>query len=249
MNISGNTVLITGGATGIGYALAEAFLDAGNEVAICGRREEKLLEARKNHPDLHVTVCDVSDREGRKSLLEWVTGEFAGLNILINNAGIQRSIDLTHGAEDLPLDEIKINLEAPVYLSALFIPHLASKKEAALINVSSGLAFVPRAKSPVYCATKAALHSFTLSLRHQLSGTGIKVFEAIPPKVDTDLNKNGRGIMRFPHRGIMPGEFAEAVMKGLQNDEPEIWHKASDNIRTGSKTDLERIFYHMNRQQ
>ena len=178
MEISGNTVLITGGATGIGYAMAESFLEAGNEVIICGRREERLLEAQKKHPDFHIKVCNVAEEADRRTLVEWITANFRNLNILINNAGVQRDIDFTKGIAEFLAgeNEIKINLETPIVLSGLFIPYLTGKKEAAIINISSGLGFVPAARMPVYSATKAGLHAFSMALRHQLKNQEIKIY-------------------------------------------------------------------------
>jgi uncharacterized oxidoreductase len=226
MEISGNTVLITGGATGIGFALAELFLKSGNKVIICGRREERLLEAQRVHPDLHIRVCDVSDENGRKSLFDWVKANFYDCNILINNAGIQRDIDLKKGLDEITSgeNEIRINFEAPVYLSALFIPFLSQKANPAIINVSSGLAFmpVPITGMPVYAATKAAIHSYTVSLRLQLKEAGIKVFELIPPVIKSELNKAGREKRGMTTMGISAEEFAAFAMKGLENEEYEI---------------------------
>ena len=130
MDISGNSILITGGSTGIGYAFAEAFLEAGNEVIICGRKEEKLAEAKRNHPELHIKVCNVAEEADRKSLIEWIKASFSRLNILINNAGIQRDIDFTKGISGFMAgeNEIRINLEAPIILTGLFAPVLAGKK-------------------------------------------------------------------------------------------------------------------------
>ena len=158
MQLSGNTVLITGGATGIGYAMAEAFLEAGSTVIICGRREKRLLEARAKHPDLHTRVSDVSKEEDRKELVEWAAGEFPALNVLVNNAGVQRDVDLTQGVDDFLAgeNEIRVNLESPIILSGLFVSHLAKNKGAAIINVSSGLGFVPAARMPIYSASKLA---------------------------------------------------------------------------------------------
>lgn len=252
MNLSGNTVLITGGATGIGFAMAESFLKAGNKVIICGRRKEKLLEAQKKHPDLQIKVCDITNESDRESLFTWVTTNFGGLNVLVNNAGIQRDIDLTKGVKELKKgeDEIKVNLEAPIYLSALFIPYLAERKNAAIINVSSGLGFLPMARMPVYCATKAALHSLCLTLRHQLLKTGIKVFEVIPPMIpDTELNLEGRakrGHGSLNMKAPTSAEFAAVVMKGLQNDEMEIGYGMTEDFKTASRADLDRRFQQMN---
>src|SRR5262245_19913508 len=172
MELGGNTVLITGGASGIGFALAERFLAAGSEVILCGRREEKLREAKSQHPQLHIRVCDVAGEPERVALFEWAAGEFPRLNVLVNNAGIQRRVQLAQCEEwGRTRQEIAINLAAPVHLSLLFIPHLVQQERPAILNVTSGLAFVPMASAPIYSATKAALHSFTLSLRHQLADT------------------------------------------------------------------------------
>jgi uncharacterized oxidoreductase len=248
MKTSGNTILITGGATGIGLALAEAFLRAGNEVIICGRRKNRLEEAKKRLSGLHVRQCNVADGASRKALVDWVTSSFTKLNVLVNNAGIQREIDLTKGtAELLKRDgEIAINFEAPIHLSALFIPHLKKQKEAAIVNVSSGLGFIPMAIMPVYCATKAGLHSFTVSLRHQLKETPIKVFELIPPMVDTELDGGARDARAQEYRGIPPSEVAAATMKGIAEDEFEIAVAQAEGLRAGSRSDFEKTFRMLN---
>ena len=208
MKTNGNTMLITGGATGIGFALAEKFVGLGNEVIICGRRQAMLDEAKRRLPSVNTTRCDVSNEEDCEALYEWVSANFNGINMLVNNASIRR-IDFRNGVDNLLKDneEIDINLKAPLYLSARFIPLLSKKGEAAIVNVSSGLGFVPLAMFPVYCATKAAIHSFSMSLRHQLKGTSVKVFELVPPTVyDTGLKgapteKSARG--RCPHLRLL----------------------------------------------
>lgn len=219
MKISGNTILITGGSSGIGLALAEAFLVAGNEVLICGRRENHLLRAKQKNPRLHYKVCDVTKQEEREALFAWA--KELDVNVLINNAGIQCDVDFTKGMEDLinEENEMKINFEAPVYLSALFIPYLMEKKNAAIINVTSGLAFMtsPRAIVPLYVATKTAIHSFTTLLRQQLAETNIEVIEIVPPIVDTDINQEGRLKRKTAPRGIQPEEYAKIVMRGLKD--------------------------------
>ena len=193
MRLSGNTLLITGGASGIGFALAKAFLEAGSTVIICGRRAKRLEEVHEIHPGIHTRVCDISEENDRKTLADWAMANFPALNILINNAGIQRDINFTHGIDDFLAgeNEIRINLEAPVILSGLLIPHLARNAGAAIINVTSGLGFVPAARMPVYSASKAGMHAYSMALRHQLSRIGIQVFEIIPPAVDTELNPAG----------------------------------------------------------
>ena len=226
MEISRNTVLITGGATGIGFALAEAFLNARNDVIICGRREHKLREAKRKLPGLHVKRFDVSNEDERESLFRWVTSTFSNINILVNNAGIQRQVDFTSPSiarairpED---DEVTVNLAAPIRLCALFTPKLMKKKRAAIVNISSGLAFVPIAMMPIYCATKAAIHSFTISLRHQLRDTSVRVFEAAPPTTDTELDRGFAGEEEEAYRGISSQEVAAAILQGIQADTEEI---------------------------
>jgi uncharacterized oxidoreductase len=248
MNIEGNTILITGGATGIGFALAEVLSKAGNEVVICGRRQHRLLEAQDRLPNIHIKTCDVADAGDGTTLFEWAVATFPNLNILVNNAGIQRQIDFLTGTKDLlgGENEIETNLQAPVYLSALFIPHLMKQSEAAIVNISSGLGFIPLAIMPIYCATKAAVHSFSLSLRHQLRNTTIKVFEIIPPTVDTELDKGARGRRGQEDRGIKPEEVAEATLKALKEDEFEAAVGDAQFLRMGARRDPERVFHTIN---
>jgi len=246
MRMSANTVLITGGGTGIGFCLAQALVKAGNVVLICGRREEKLREAARRCPALQSTVCDISTEEGRKALADWAVAR--GVNILVNNAGMQREIDFTRGLPALTEgdNEIRCNLEGPVFLTARLLPHLLRGENAAIVNVSSGLGFVPLTIMPVYCATKAAIHSFTLSLRRQLSETGVRVFEVIPPTVNTELDRGARARRGQVDRGIPPEEVAAAVMKGMAEERPEIAVGLAANLIAGSRTDFDRLFQSMN---
>lgn len=222
MKTSGNTVLITGGGSGIGLALAETLVRRGNQVIICGRRRDRLKAARTRMPEVHFRVCDVAKTRSRKALVNWVLSEFRQLNILINNAGIQRQVDFLRGPRDLADvdDEIATNLKAPIHLSAQLLPHLKRKKQAAIVNISSGLAFTPLAAVPVYCATKAALHSWSLSLRHQLRDTSVRVFEIAPPMVSTELS----GARTRPEEDyVMSAESVAAdVLKALDEDQYEI---------------------------
>jgi uncharacterized oxidoreductase len=245
MRTSNNTILITGGATGIGLALAGLFMKSGNEVIICGRREDRLDEARKKLPGLHAKRCDISSKSDLESLYVWLDANFKELNVLVNNAGIQRRIDLKNTGSDSAIDdEIDINLKAQISLSAHFIPILSKRNEAAIVNISSGLGFVPIAAFPVYCATKAALHSFSVSLRYQLRQTPIKVFEVIPPTVhDTELK--GRFLEKNEY-SVSASEVAHAVIGGMSSDEYEIAIGSSKNLVAGSKGDLDRAFGRMN---
>ncbi|MDE1865421.1 MAG: SDR family NAD(P)-dependent oxidoreductase [Candidatus Micrarchaeota archaeon] len=246
MRTSGNTILITGGATGIGFALAERLDKMGNTVIICGRRQNKLDEAKRKVPGLHPIRCDISNRFERVHLFKRISLSYRSLNILINNAGIQRAISFRNGDRELDNaeDEIETNLKAQIHLSALFIPLLAGQSESAMINVSSGLGFVPLARFPVYCATKAAIHSFTMSLRHQLKGTSIKVFELIPPIVhDTELK--GKPIEKADWT-LSSAEVAEAAVRGLENDQYEIPVGPTKRWLASSKADLDRAFLEIN---
>lgn len=229
MKMNGNTILITGGATGIGFALAEAFVNAGSEVIICARTEENLKHAKKRLPQLHIKAFDISKETDCDELYSWATENFKGLNVLVNNAGIQRMIDFKKGIEDLVRyraidgeDEIQVNFRSLVYLTALFTPHLMRQNEAAIVNVSSGLAFRPMPLLPVYSATKAAVHTFSIALRHQLEGTSVKVFELIPPMVDTNLDKGARKARGQTYFGITTDELVEPALKAFETDEYEI---------------------------
>ncbi|WP_310393857.1 SDR family NAD(P)-dependent oxidoreductase [Hymenobacter sp.] len=237
MQIANNTILITGGATGIGLALAEALLQAGNDVLICGRRADKLREAQLRLPQLRVRVCDVAVAADRAALCAWALAEAPRLNVLINNAGVQREIDFARHPEALAggASEIAINLEAPLHLTALLLPHLRQQPAAAIVNVSSGLAFVPLTRAPVYSATKAALHSFSISLRHQLRDTPVRVFEIIPPIVDTDLDQGARAQRGQTARGLTPAQVATATLDALRRDTYEAPVGLARVLRLGSR--------------
>lgn len=243
MNLAHNTVLLTGGASGIGLALAVRFLQAGSEVIIIGRRADKLAEAQQLHPGLRTRECDVADAGQRAELVRWATTEYPRLNVLVNNAGIQNRIQLPEDAADWDTrrQEIVINVEAPIHLATLLIPHLRQQPDAAIINVTSGLSFAPAAFVPIYSATKAALHSFTLSLRHQLRPTGISVLEIVPPAVNTDLG--GPGLHTF---GVNVDEFADSVMGRLAAGEEEVGFGTSEKSRLASRAELDAQFQLMN---
>jgi uncharacterized oxidoreductase len=244
MQLSSNTVLVTGGASGIGLALAERFVSAGSNVIICGRRAEKLAEAKERLPHVKTLVCDLSKPSERSALATWVVREHPRMNVLINNAGIQRYPNLAHVSDsDWPetQEEIAINFEAPVHLSALFIPHLTQQARPTILNVTSGLSFAPLARSPIYSATKAAMHSFTLSLRHQLKDTPIRVVELIPPSVDTDLG--GPGLHTF---GVKVDEFITAAMSRIEAGDLEVSYGFAAQASRGSRAELDAMFERMN---
>ena len=231
MKTSGNAVLITGGGSGIGLALTEALVRSGNQVVICGRRRDRLKAVQARMPGVYFRVCDVSKARSRQALVDWLMSEFRKLNILINNAGIQRQVNFLKGPKDLREadNEVTTNLVAPIHLSAKLIPHLRRKKEAAIVNISSGLAFTPLAIVPVYCATKAAVHSWSLSLRHQLRKTSVHVFEVAPPMVATGLS----GERSRPENGdsVMSAKaVADGVLKALGRNQYEVALGAAANL-------------------
>jgi uncharacterized oxidoreductase len=248
MQLSDNTVLITGGATGIGYAMAEAFLEAGSRVAICGRTDKRLLEARAKRPELQTRVCDVSKNVDRKGLIDWASAHLPGLNVLVNNAGVQRDVDFTNGIDDFLAgeNEIRVNLESPIILSGLFVPLLAKNKGAAIINISSGLGFVPAANMPVYSASKAGLHAYCMAIRLQLSKRGIKLFEVVPPAIDTEINPAGRAKRGNFKANVSAKALVSAVMQGLANDVYEIGFGMTTGFIRASRADLDQSFQRMN---
>lgn len=242
MNLAGNTVLITGGGSGIGLALAERFQQAGSTVIAVGRREDKLREAQQQLPGLHIRACDVAQTADRIALAEWARQEFPQLNVLVNNAGIQRRFQLTEEEDwETRRQELVINVEAPIHLTTLLIPHLRAQANPAIINVTSGLAFAPMAQAPIYSATKAALHSFTLSLRHQLAATPISVLEVVPPAVNTDLG--GAGLHTW---GVPVNDFADSVMQRLAAGEQEVGYGTSEEIRRASREQIDARFQLIN---
>ncbi|MEK9198522.1 SDR family oxidoreductase [Ureibacillus sp. FSL E2-3493] len=237
MNLSGNTILITGGASGIGLAFAENFMKAGNKVIIVGRRENKLTEAKEKFPELHTRVCDVSVEEERIQLIDWVTETFPDLNMIVNNAGIQQRVNLLNEKKEWSYyqNEITINVEAPIHLSMLLIPHFLKQKQATILNVTSGLAIQPGVWVPIYSATKAAMHSFTVTLRQQLENTNVEVIEVLPPAVNTDLG--GAGLHTF---GAPLNDFINAIFEGLKNQQLEIGYGGTEKRLFASKEELEQ---------
>jgi uncharacterized oxidoreductase len=189
MNITGNTILITGGGSGIGRGLAEALQAKGNTVIIAGRRKAALEETVAANPGMKSVTLDIEDPAAIKVFAAKVAAEFPALNVLMNNAGIMRFENLLEQTDDLSDAEAMVttNLLGPIRLTAALLPVLRKQAHSTIINVSSGLAFVPLAPTPTYCATKAALHSYSQSLRYQLKDTTTEVLEIVPPYVQTDL--------------------------------------------------------------
>ncbi|MGA2349086.1 MAG: SDR family oxidoreductase [Terracidiphilus sp.] len=189
MNLTGNTILITGGGSGIGRGLAVELHKLGNQVVIAGRRKQALEETTAANPGMKSLTLDIENPAAIRAFAAQVVADFPALNVLINNAGIMRGEDFLAQQSDLTDAEATVatNLLGPIRLTAALLPHLQKQPRATIVNVSSGLAFVPLALTPTYCATKAAIHSYTQSLRYQLRSTQIEVLELIPPYVATFL--------------------------------------------------------------
>lgn len=188
MKISGNTILITGGTSGIGFGLALRFHQAGNKVIVAGRRRALLDRITTDHPGIDAIVLDVADPASIADAAKTMSTRYPGLNVVVNNAGVMLQENLRDPAGlQVAEDTIATNLLGAIRMVYAFLPQLVAKADAAVINVSSALAFVPLPISPTYCATKAALHSFTESLRIQLADTSVQVIEVVPPAVRTTM--------------------------------------------------------------
>jgi uncharacterized oxidoreductase len=212
MQLTGNTVLVTGGGTGIGRGLAEAFHRQGNNVIIAGRRVDALKEVAEANPGIEYLSLDQGDPADLRRFAIELKDNFPDVNVLINNAGIQRVENLTTGGPGRAEQTISINLLGPIRLTAALLHSMLSKPRATIINVTSGLAFMPSALTPTYCATKAALHSYTQSLRFQLRDSDVQVIEIVPPRVQTAL----QGARGFDPRGMPLDDFIAEVMTLLQ---------------------------------
>ncbi len=223
MKLSDKTILITGGSSGIGLELARQLLPRGNTVLVTGRNQEKLDAARQALPGLHVFKSDASDPAAITALHRSVLAQFPTLDTLINNAGIMRNLNL-NAERDLTdvTREIDINLSAPLQMIQQFLPHLKTRPHALIVNVSSGLAFIPLPLSPVYCATKAALHSYTQSLRVQLRGTSVTVIELAPPGTETPLFRGEFAQEMKGQKAMNVSVLVEKAIAGIEADELEI---------------------------
>jgi uncharacterized oxidoreductase len=218
MKMTGNTIFITGGGTGIGQALAIAFHTLGNKVIIAGRREAPLAETAKAHPGMDYRTFDTRNASSIAEAADWLVMTHPEVNVLINNAGIMSS-DNTGGFmdDDLTVATIETNLLGPMRLTSALIEHLKTRPDAVLANVTSGLAFTPLANSAVYSATKAALHSWTLSLRYRLRGTSVRVLEVAPPWVRTDLMGG-----RDEPRAMPLRDFIDETMRSFASGADEV---------------------------
>lgn len=222
MKLSGHTVLVTGGSAGVGLALTREFYQQGNRVIICGRSPEKLAHAKKEMSKLETIRCDLANDDDINNLANVINTKFPDLSLLVNNAGVQLNYRFTEIDPEKALKDIdwetQINFNAVVKLIIFCLPLLRKQAESAIVNVSSGLALTPKTSAPIYCASKAAVHIFSQSLRYQMedNASNVAVFEAILPIVDTDMTK-GRGKGK-----ISPKQVADEVLNALKKNNYEI---------------------------
>jgi uncharacterized oxidoreductase len=239
MKLANNKILITGGASGIGLGLTERFIKENNTVIICGRREAALKEVSEKFPAVITKICDVANEAERIELFNWIEKHHPDLNVLVNNAGIQNWMNVADDDfYERSNNEIAINITAPIHLTQLFL-NLGSANT--IMNVTSGLAFVPFSKVPVYCATKAFLRSFTLSLRHQLKLTNTEVIEIIPPALNTELG--GKGIHN-DHPAV--SDFIISIFKQLQEGKTELTFGTSETRAVANNETIAEYFNRMN---
>jgi uncharacterized oxidoreductase len=236
MKLKNRTILITGGTSGIGLEVAKQLHQRGNTVIVTGRDQEKLDAILRTAPGLHAFKSDASDSAAIAALHDRVIESFPALDTLINNAGIMRNLNLN---DSRPLDdvtrEIETNLSGPVRMIQQFLPHLRQRTSALIVNVSSGLAFIPYPASPVYCATKAAIHSFSLSLRVQLEGTSVTVVELAPPAVETQLFRGEFAEETKGQKGMDVSVLAQRLIAGVEAGKLEIRPGLSNVLKAMSR--------------
>lgn len=245
MKKQGKTVLITGGGTGIGLAIAKEFVKNDNTVIITGRRLSKLEDAKKEIPDLHIIQNDVTDEAQIKTLVQRTQNEFGGIDVLINNAGVQYAFDINKETNSIEkqLMEINIDFAGPVRMVHFFLPQLKQSDEPVIVNVSSGLAFIPMTKTPVYSATKAALHSWTQSIRLQLKESKIHVMELMPPVVETQMTDATTGVPK-----ISTEKLAASFWKAYSKNKKEITPGISKALKIMRRLAPAFVFRQLNKQ-
>ncbi len=244
MKLSGNTVLITGGTSGIGLQTAKELLARGNKVIVTGRDPKRLEETQRALPKVVAIQSDAGKSQGHRGLpADRVGREFPSLNVLMNNAGHMRSINLQEPATALDelTAEIDTNLKGLIWATSAFLSLLKKQPEAALVNVSSGLAFVPLPIAPIYCATKAAVHSFSRSLRVQLRNTHVRVFELAPPATETNLfdlkSTEMEGV-----KTMKVDELVRHFLEGFEKNQSEIRPGQANQLKFMNRVAPEFIF-------
>lgn len=237
MELTNNTILITGGTSGFGLEFAKRFLALGNTVIITGRNGIKLLEIKNRYPEIHTFQSDVAHPEDIERLYHKLILQFPELNILINNAGEMRKISLHHNHDLTDITrEIEINLMGPIRMVQQFLPHLKTKRNAAVLNVTSGIALMPFPIAPVYSASKAGLRAYTKTLRIQLKNTPVKVIELVAPGSKTPLNDKFTADSEVNERLLLsPEKIVDAALKGMKKDKHEIYPGLAKMMRVMSR--------------
>lgn len=227
MNLVSDTILITGGSSGIGLEMAKQLLALGNTVIVTGRNEEKMNQAKAKYPQLYTYSVEVTDIESIKQLYVEIIRDFPALNVLINNAGMMNAIKFQTAKAEGIADEVTTNLAGPILMTQVFLPHLLKQKEAAVLNVTSGIAYFAFDKAPIYSASKLGLHSYTQSLRKQLKKTSVKVFELAPPRTSKPMfsgtEEDNASVDRVPEMPI--AEVVKKMIEGIKKIEKQLFQE------------------------
>ena len=246
MILKQRTILITGGTSGIGLEMARQLLKRGNTVIVTGRAPDKLESVQRALPGIHTVQSDASDPAAIEMLHQDVVARFPALDTLINNAGIMRNLRL---GEDRALRdvtrEVDVGLNSPIWMVQQFLPHLQQQKNPLIVNVSSGLAFVPFPAAPIYCAAKAALHAYTVCLRAQLLGTGVSVVELAPPGVETPLFRVEFEKEMKREKGMDPVLLVRRAIAGIEAGKAEIRPGLSNVLKIASRVAPQFMFKQM----
>ena len=244
MKLDKKTALVTGGGSGIGLAISAALLESGVKVIICGRNTTKLEKAKQQYPALEIKECDITNAEQIRALLGEVEHKYGGIDLLINNAGLLEQVDYRNPIDSFEMHEYEVNVDfmGPIRMIHYFLPMLKNRKESAVVNVTSGLAFVPLSLAPVYCASKAGLHSWTRSFRYQMTNTPVKVFELMPPLVETEMVSDFKG-----QTMMQPDVVARDLIKALLVDKFEITPGQASQLKMMSRLAPKFIFKMLNK--
>ena len=246
MKLEKRTILITGGSSGIGLEFARQLRAGGNRIIITGRNQARLDEVGQMLPGVHTVQSDASDPNAIEALHKDVLVRFPSLDTIVNNAGMMRNLRLSQERSLADVTrEIEVSLNGPIWMVQQFLPHLRKQRNALIVNVSSGLAFVPLPAAPVYCAAKAALHAYTLCLRAQLEGTGVTVVELAPPGTETPLFRAEFAEEMKREKGMKPEVLVRRAIKGIESDKVEIRPGVSNVLKIASRVAPSFMFKQM----
>lgn len=240
MELKHETIIITGGTSGIGLEMAEQLSALGNTVIVTGRNPERLAQLRRSHPQLHTYSVEVTDLASIESFYKQVVADFPNVNILINNAGLMQAVTFADWPAAGITDEVTVNLAGPILMTQVFLPHLLRQQESAILNVTSGIAYFAFDKAPIYSASKLGLHSYTQTLRKQLRGTSIRVFELAPPRTTKPMfngsEADNREVDRVPRMPIP--QVVAAMIAGMRKNRHTILPGMSKLLRIMGKIQL-----------